>query len=299
MGEVSDPCSLEAAKAQACREFGLPKIPSNSEILAVGSRGERAKVRRLLQIKPVRSISGVSVITVMVEPRSCPHGRCIYCPGGPNSGTPQSYTGHEPASARALQHDYDPHAQVEGRIRQLRAIGHQVDKVELIIFGGTILAYSREYLERFVARCLNAMTGANAETLEEAQRVAEQAPIRNSGIAIETRPDYCKREHIDALLRLGATRVELGVQTLHDDVYELVERGHTVEDVTEATRTAKDAGYVVAHHMMLDLPGSSYEQDLRSFELLFEDERFRPDALKIYPTLVMPGTKLHEQWKRT
>jgi len=197
---------------------------------------------------------------------------------------------------RAIQHNFDSYQQVKGRIEQLRAIGHDVDKVELIIFGGTLTAYPQDYLEWFVTQCLNAMSGASAKTIGEAQAAAEAAPIRNSDIALETRPDWCKEQHVDMMLRLGATRVELGVQTLSDEIYKLVDRGHTVEDVVEATRIAKDAGFAVVHHMMPNLFGSDYEKDSSTFKMLFEDERFKPDALKIYPTLVMEGTKLHELW---
>jgi elongator complex protein 3 len=199
---------------------------------------------------------------------------------------------------RAIQHNFDPYGQVKSRIEQLRAIGHDVDKVELIIFGGTLTAYPQDYLEWFVVQCLNAMSGAKAATIEEAQAAAENAAIRNSDIVLETRPDWCKEQHIDMMLRLGATRVELGVQTLSDEIYKLVDRGHTVEDVVEATRIAKDAGLAVVYHMMPNLFGSNYEKDLSTFKTLFEDERFEPDALKIYPTLVMEGTKLHELWLR-
>lgn len=297
-GEVIDAQGLARAKIKACREFGLRKVPSNSEILAAVSPEEKVKVSKLLRRKFVRSVSGVSVITVMVEPRACPHGRCIYCPGGPSFGTPSSYTGHEPASARALQAGYNPYTQVKGRIEQLRAIGHDVDKIELIIFGGTVLAYPPDYLRWFVTQCLNAMSGADAKNLGGAQQAAEVASIRNSDIAIETRPDYSKEPHIDLALGLGATRVELGVQTLCDDIYKLVKRGHRVEDVAEATRIAKDAGFTVAHHYMPNLPGSSYERDIEMFETVFEDERFKPDAIKIYPTLVMSHTELCELWQR-
>jgi len=298
-GDVVDARSLNSAKLWASREFNLPQVPSNPQILAQANKQDKEKVLRLLRLKPMRSISGVSVITVMPRPYPCPKSSpCVYCPGGPRFGTPQSYSGKEPASMRAIQHGYDPYGQVKSRIDQLRAIGHEVDKVELIIFGGTLTAYPSEYLEWFVTQCLNAMSGVNAVTIEEAQLAAERATIRNSDIALETRPDYCKEPHVDFMLRLGTTRVELGVQTLSDDIYELVDRGHTVEDVVEATRIARDAGFAVVYHMMPNLPGSSYEQDFETFERLFEDERFRPDALKIYPTLVMPGTKLHEMWKR-
>ena len=298
-GEIVDREKLAQAKIRACREFGLTKPLRNSEILAAATAEERGKPLQLLRLKPVRSISGVSVITVMPKPYPCPKEEpCIYCPGGPNYNTPQSYTGKEPAAARALQHDYDPHGQVKSRIRQLRAIGHTVDKVELIMFGGTLTACPPDYLEWFTVQCLNAMSGSNAKTIEEAQLAAENAPIRVSDIALETRPDYCKEPHVDFMLRLGATRVELGVQTVYDDIYKLVNRGHTVEDVVEATRIARDAGFAVVYHCMPNLLGSDYERDLKAFKTIFGDERFKPDALKIYPTLVMPGTKLHELWQR-
>ncbi len=297
--KIVDAHGLAGAKIRVCREFGLVGPPSNSELLAAATAEENGKIIQLLKLKPVRSISGVSVITVMPKPYPCPKDEpCIYCPGGPNYNTPQSYTGKEPAAMRAIQHNFDPYGQVKSRIEQLRAIGHDVDKVELIIFGGTLTVYPPDYLEWFVTQCLNAMSGVNAKTIEEAQAAAETAPIRVSDIALETRPDYCKEPHVDFMLKLGATRVELGVQTVHNDVYKQVNRGHTVEDVVEATRVVRDAGFAVVYHMMPNLPGSSYERDLEAFEQIFEDERFRPDALKIYPTLVMPGTKLYEMWQR-
>ena len=297
--KIVDARGLARAKIRVCREFGLVGPPSNSELLAAATAEEKGKIIQLLRLKPVRSVSGVSVITVMQKPYPCPKDTpCIYCPGGPAVGTPQSYTGSEPAAMRAIQHNYDPYGQVKSRIDQLRAIGHDVDKVELIIFGGTLTAYPQDYLESFVTQCLNAMSGASAKTIGEAQAAAETAPIRVSDITLETRPDYCKEPQVDLMLKLGATRVELGVQTVYDDIYDRVNRGHTVEDVVDATRVARDAGFSVIYHMMPNLPSSSYERDLEAFEQIFEDERFRPDALKIYPTLVMPGTKLYELWQR-
>ena len=296
-GEIADARGLAKAKFWACREFGLPRMPGNAEILAVATYPEREKVSKLLRRKPARSISGVSILTVMTKPWPCPHRRCTFCPGGPTYGLPQSYTGKEPASMRAIQCGYDPRLQVESRIEQLRAIGHPVDKVELIILGGTLLAMPQDYLERFVCDCLNAFTGARTGTIEDAQKAAESAPIRNVGITLETRPDYCKEEHVDRLLEFGTTRVELGVQTIYDDVYELVERSHRAEDVVDATRVLKDSGLAVIYHMMLGLPGSSFDRDLGAFSILFEDSRFMPDMLKIYPCLVIRGTKLYDQWR--
>ncbi|MEM3402458.1 MAG: tRNA uridine(34) 5-carboxymethylaminomethyl modification radical SAM/GNAT enzyme Elp3, partial [Candidatus Hadarchaeales archaeon] len=243
------------------------------------------------------TISGVTVLTVMPKPHPCPkESPCIYCPGGPAAGTPQSYTGKEPAAMRAVQANFDPRIQVESRIRQLRAIGHEVDKIELIIFGGTLTAYPRDYMEWFVKECLDGISGGKSGSLEEAQAMAENASIRVSDIALETRPDCCREPDVDFMLKLGATRVELGVQTVYDDIYRLINRGHTVEDVVQATRVAKDAGFAVVYHCMPNLPGSSFERDLQMFREIFSDERFRPDAIKIYPTLVIPGTRLHEMW---
>jgi len=142
------------------------------------------------------------------------------------------------------------------------------------------------------------MSGVDAKTIEEAQDAAENASIRNSDITIETRPDCCKKSHVDFMLRLGTTRVELGVQSVYDDVYKLNNRGHTVEDVVEATRIARDSGFAVVYHMMPGLLGSNFKRDLKAFETIFQNERFKPDAIKIYPTLVMPGTKLYTMWKQ-
>jgi len=299
LGEFVDDRDLTRVKLWACREFGLKQFSRNSEILAVATDDEREEVLSLLRLKPVRSISGVSVITVMPKPYPCPKDEpCIYCPGGPGSGTPQSYTGCEPAGRRAVENNYDPYKQVKSRIEQFKIMGHDVDKVELIIFGGTITAYPREYLEWFFAQCLNAMSGVDAKTIQEAQIAAENASIRNSDITIETRPDCFKEPHVDLMLGLGTTRVELGVQTVYDDVYKLVNRGHTVKDVVEATRIAKDSGFAVIYHMMPGLLGSDFERDLKAFETIFNDERFKPDAIKIYPTLVMPGTKIYQMWRQ-
>jgi elongator complex protein 3 len=296
-GEVKNAKELTRAKLQACREFGLSKVPKNSDILAVTNGEIEKRLTETIVLKPTRSISGVSVITAMMKPYPCPKKTpCIYCPGGPSKGTTQSYTGKEPASARALQHNYDPYAQVKARINQLRTIGHRVDKVELLMIGGTLTAYPLKYLEQFVRECLNAISSTKATNLEEAQKTAENAKIHVSDISLETRPDYCKEPQVDLLLKLGATRVELGVQTVYDEVYKLINREHTVEDVVEATRIAKDAGFAIIYHTMLGLLGSSYEKDLGMFTTIFNDGRFKPDAIKIYPTLIMEGTKLHELW---
>lgn len=297
--ELDDPTrdDLDRIKFEASREYGLGSIPGNAEVIGVLSEPERERLIPVLRRKESRALSGVNVVAVMTEPRACPHGRCAYCPGGPDEGVPQSYTGREPASMRGAQNNYDPYMQVSSRVEQLRAIGHDVDKVDLIIMGGTFPASPPEYQEGFVQGCLESLLGRRTRTLDEAKGRAESEGIRNVGITVETRPDCLDQGEIDRLLGLGVTRVELGVQNVYDDVYQLVERGHTVEDVVEATRLLKDSGLKVCYHMMPGLPGSTLGRDLDGFREIFENPDFRPDMLKIYPTLVLEGTKLHGWWE--
>ena len=293
---ATDPASLNKVKLEFCKEHELSWMPRNSDILSALSPQMREKFGPSLRLKKVRSISGVNVIGVMSSPRGCPHGRCVFCPM--EKGFPMSYTSGEPAAMRGFQSGYDPYLQISSRLGQLRAIGHVPSKVELVIQGGTFLAGPSDYQEHFVMRCLDAVNGVNSSTLEEAKSRAEVSEIRNVGLTIETKPDWCKQTHVDQMLRFGATHVEIGVQVINDYVYELTNRGHTVEDVVEAFRIAKDAGYKIVAHMMPGLPGSDFQGDLDSFRILFEDPRFRPDMMKIYPCLVMEGTELYEWWKR-
>lgn len=285
-------------KLEVCRGY-KKSMPANSELIKCLTPTERTKLLPILRRKNVRTISGVAVVAVMTKPYPCPKERpCVYCPGGPPYGVPQSYTGREPAAMRGLQHRFDPFQQVRARIEQLQSIGHVVDKVELIVMGGTFPAMPTDYQETFVKRCSDAMTGVESEDLGEAKKNAETSQVRNVGITVETRPDYAKESHVDHILGMGVTRVELGVQTLYDDIYEIVDRGHTVSDVVEAFQIAKDSGLKVTAHVMPGLAGSDYERDLETFRMLFQDARFKPDGLKIYPTLVLRGTKLYEWWKR-
>jgi len=286
-------------KLKVAGKYGLSRVPSNSEIIRCLTPPQKAKLLDVLRRKKVRVASGVTVIAAMTRPWPCPKDEpCIYCPGGPSIGVPQSYTGHEPAALRGRQNMYDPFLQVKQRINQYLAIGHRVDKVELIIMGGTFPSAPLEYQRFFVKRCLDAITGKNSRSLEEAKKIAETSPIRNVGITVETRPDWSKEVHIDRMLSMGVTRVELGVQNIYDDIYKIVNRGHTVKDVIEATRILKDSGLKVVYHMMPGLPGSNPKRDLEGFKRIFSDPNFKPDMLKIYPCLVIEGTKLYEWWKR-
>jgi elongator complex protein 3 len=290
---------LGKAKMQIAAKHHLGRIPSNSEIIRQLNAAEKQKLLSLLRRKATRAISGVTVIAVMTKPYPCPQPEpCAYCPGGPSHGVPQSYTGFEPAAMRGLQNQFDPYLQVRTRIEQLRAIGHSVDKIELIIMGGTFPATPSTYQAWFVRRCLDAITSKESASLEEAKKNAERSQIRNVGITVETRPDWAKKRHVNRMLRLGVTRVELGVQNPNDRIYRLVGRTHTVRDVVEATRMMKDAGLKVAYHVMPGLPGSDPESDLEAFKTIFTDPRFRPDMIKIYPCLVLEGTRAYEWYRQ-
>src|SRR6267143_4532548 len=289
---------INRIKIEVCRSHRSPTVPPNSDLLQRVPRSELVRLKPLLTGKQVRSASGVTTVAVMPKPYACPHGKCTYCPGGPDVGVPRAYTGKEPAVMRALENQYDPYLQVQSRIAQLRAMGHPVDKVELILVGGTFPFLPRTYQEDFVKRCLDAMNGVDSLCLEEAKTLAESAKVRNVGITVETRPDWSRVGHVDHMLSMGVTRVEIGVQTLYDDVYERIHRDHTVADVVEATQVLKDSGLKVGYHMMLGLPGCDAKRDLDAFRRIFADPDFRPDMLKIYPCLVTPGTQLHEEWER-
>ena len=312
---------LERAKIEACREFAAPKVPSNAELLARAPAGRREELAAVVRNKPVRTASGVSPVAIMTSPRACPHGKCLYCPGGPASefDSAQSYTGHEPAAARGEQNGYDPYGQVTLRLAQLRHIGHPVDKAELILMGGTMTARSADYQTWFVREALRAMNEfdpddppapaegesfapAPAERpfryLEDVKARNETAAVRCVGTTFETKPDWCGPEQVDRMLRLGGTKVEVGVQTTYERINREMGRGHGVRASVEANRRLRDAGFKMGFHMMPGQPGASRAMCLADFRRIFEDARWRPDYLKIYPTLVVGGTRVYDDWRR-
>lgn len=295
-GEINNRQSLEKFKKRFCKKHGLIKMPTNADILMHIPDGQKYEVETILQKKPVRTLSGVAVVAVMTSPHACPHGRCIPCPGGPPFSA-QSYTGREPAAQRAIMHGYDPFEQTANRIRQLEIVGHPTDKIELIIMGGTFTARDFWYQKWFVKNCYDAMNGKRATTLEEAKVLNEKTKHRCVGMTVETRPDWCRLHHVDRILDMGATRIELGAQILNDKVLYKMRRGHTVSDIAYATRISRDSGLKVCYHVMPGLPGSDRDMDNESFKRMFRDEKFRPDMLKIYPTLVVKPSDLYEKWK--
>ncbi len=247
------------------------------------------------QRKSTRTISGVTPVAVMTKPLPCP-GACVYCPT--YAATPQSYTPESPAVLRGRECQFEPARQIKLRLGGFAQMGHPTDKIELIIMGGTFLSASPDYQYSFIKDCYDAMNGVPSASLAEAKLINETADARCVGLCIETRPDFCGQAEIDRMLEFGATRVEIGVQTLDDEIYDLVRRGHHVEEVVIATRLLKQHGFKVHYHWMPGLPGATPEHDLALSRQLFEDPRFRPDGLKIYPTMVVQGTEL-ENWYQT
>ncbi len=245
--------------------------------------------------KPTKSISGIVPIAVMLPPKPCKHGTCMYCP---SLDVPQSYTPRSPVVMRAAEVNYDAYEQVKARIKAFQVMNHPTEKIELIIMGGTFLQYEKSFQYEFIKKCYDALNEIISESLEEAQKLNETAKHRCVALCVETRPDECI-QHIDDMRKFGVTRVELGVQVPDDKIYKAIKRGHNVRDVVSATKALKDAGFKVGYHIMPGLPYSNMRKDLQLFKELFSDERFKPDQLKIYPCQVVRGSELEkEYWKR-
>lgn len=329
-------------KKDLCKKYRLKQPPSNIEILNNLTEEERALYRNFLITKPSRTISGVAPIAVMAAPFKCPHGKCIYCPGGPSSAfgnVPQSYTGREPASMRAERANYNPYIQVFNRLEQYIVLGQIPEKCDVIVMGGTFSSLEKSYQEDFIKDIFQAMNDFSrlffksnqlnfrkfkeffelpgninneertkrihnrikqlkkSSTLKNEQKKNEKVNIRCIGLTIETRPDYGKLEQGNELLRLGCTRVEVGVESVYPEILKLINRGHTINDTIESIRTLKDLGFKINTHYMPGLPGTTLKQDLKGLNILFKNEDFKPDMLKIYPCIVMKGTKLYDLYK--
>ncbi len=298
-----------------------------------------------IKTKPGRTLSGVAPAAVMTKPGTCKHikkgiGPCTMCPGGLNSvfgSTPQSYTGNEPASMRGKRNKYDPYLQIFNRLEQYILLGHNVEKIELIVMGGSFLDFNKKYREEFITYCFKALNDfgkiffkkkfdfkkfkkffelpcddiGNIERIEKLQKKIlklkgksplereqkrnEKNRIRAVALCVESRPDITINDGKE-LLRLGVTRVEIGIQSLYDSVLDKINRGHKVSDSINCLKMLRELGFKVSVHYMIGLPGSTKKMDLYGFKKLFSDENFKPDMLKIYPCIVMKGTKLEEEY---
>ncbi|XP_059745276.1 elongator complex protein 3 isoform X1 [Bos taurus] len=296
---------LNKVKTRTAAKYGLSAQPRLVDIIAAVPPQYRKVLVPKLKAKPIRTASGIAVVAVMCKPHRCPHisftgNICVYCPGGPDSDfeySTQSYTGYEPTSMRAIRARYDPYLQTRHRIEQLKQLGHSVDKVEFIVMGGTFMALPEEYRDYFIRNLHDALSGHTSNNIYEAVKYSERSLTKCIGITIETRPDYCMKRHLSDMLTYGCTRLEIGVQSVYEDVARDTNRGHTVKAVCESFHLAKDSGFKVVAHMMPDLPNVGLERDIEQFTEFFENPAFRPDGLKLYPTLVIRGTGLYELWK--
>lgn len=359
---------INQLKVKLCGKYHLKKIPTDIDIMMHASESDLKKIKKTLLSKPIRSMSGVAPIAVMSAPSACPHGKCTFCPGGPGSefgDVPQSYTGNEPSTMRAIRAGFESYIIVFNRLEQYVVSGHVPQKAEVIIQGGTFpatpIAYQKEFVsdiyqalndfasmffrksdtekeivlinvekvkeffelpqnihqegraQRMNKKILNVkyrkgpyakifsksrMSEANrSDLLEKEEKRNETGAIRCVGLTIETKPDWGFASHGNALLELGATRIELGVQSVYEEPLRMTHRGHTLADSIRSIRELKDLGFKVNFHYMLGLPATTKEMDVVGLRTLFEDPRYRPDMLKIYPCMVMKGTPLFHVWK--
>ena len=284
------PENLEEYRRIWAKEIG--GMPKNSDIWPCLTNEE---LIRHLRTREVRTLSGVAPFAVMTMPFYCP-GECTYCPL--EEGMPKSYLSDEPAAQRAKRLNFDPRAQVEMRLSQLSQTGHITDKIDLIVVGGTFSVYPEDYKVGFFKGMFDGINGFESNSLDEAQKYNETAPHRVVGISVETRPDWVTEEEVILWRKLGVTKVQLGVQAFDEEVMKKIKRGHSLKAVAEATRMCRNAGIKICYHLMPNLTGSSPEKDIESARIMYEDPRFGPDFLKIYPAMVIPGTEMYEQWKR-
>jgi elongator complex protein 3 len=253
-----------------------------------------------IRMKPMRTLSGVTTVTVLTKAYPCP-GKCIFCPT--DVRMPKSYLPDEPGAMRALEHQFDPYEQVHARIRALENLGHPTDKIELLILGGTWSSYRRDYQEWFVKRCFDAMNALTPTPLPEGegqltevQAINETATHRNVGLVIETRPDEINADELRWLRHLGVTKVQMGAQSFDDHILEINKRGHDVESTRKATALLRAAGFKIVLHWMPNLLGATPESDRADFSKLWAD--FCPDEIKIYPNQLLANAELYEYWQR-
>ena len=311
---IRDACAGRHGPDMHCRGSSTDenRMPSNPEMLQLYrdlvERGEQTpskETEQTLRKIKVRSNSGVAVVSLLTKPYQCP-GRCIYCPF--EKEMPKSYLSKEPAAARALANNFDPYTQVQNRMKALVANGHPIDKLEVIVIGGTWSYYEENYQTEFISeifRAANDFTKPESERsasekkpLEELQKENETASARIIGLSIETRPDYINEKELNRLRWLGVTKIEIGVQHLSDEVLEFNKRDMTTEQVATATELMRNAGFKVVYHMMPNLPKSTPEMDIEMFGELFTGTDYHPDMLKMYPCVVLKNSPLYSLWER-
>ncbi len=290
-------------------------VAAYNEMVASGEMMADGEILGRIRMKPVRTLSGVTTVTVLTKHYPCP-GKCIFCPD--DVRMPKSYLPDEPGAMRGLHHEFDPYDQVASRLEALQAVGHPTDKIELLILGGTWSAYRRDYQEWFVKRCVDALnfnhegheehegndkrqkgsvnSVVNPGELVDAQLINEAAIHRNVGLVIETRPDEITAEELAWLRYLGVTKIQMGAQSLDDEILALNKRGHTVDELRSAMSLLRAGGFKTVLHWMPNLLGATLESDRVDFLRLWDG--IAPDEIKIYPTQLLAETELHEYWQR-
>ena len=299
LGPLSGRRYNETIKTFARR--GLPWLSKGQvlqayeQLCAAGALSFDPDVRAHLQMKPMRTQSGVAIVTVLTKPYPCP-GQCVFCPT--DARMPKSYLHDEPGAQRAERHAFDPYDQTAARLRALEKIGHPTEKVELLILGGTWSSYRRDYQEWFVKRCFDALNGSEAASLAEAQAANATGRRRNVGLVVETRQDHIDAGELRWFRRLGVTKVQIGIQTLDERILDLNKRGHDVQSTRDAFRLLRLAGFKIHGHWMANLLGATVESDIADYTCLWSDPAIRPDELKIYPCMLVPNAELHDYWLR-
>jgi elongator complex protein 3 len=263
------------------------------QLIQSGEWVEDVHLLARIRMKPIRTLSGVTTVTVLTKPYPCP-GECIFCPS--DLRMPKSYLPDEPGARRGLDHDFDPFDQVKSRLEALEAVGHPTDKVELLILGGTWSAYRKDYQEWFVLRCFDALNGNETSDLKQAHLKNEKAAHRNVGLVVETRPDSINKAELKWLRSLGVTKIQMGVQSLDDRVLALNRRGHTVSEALLAVDLVRAAGFKIVLHWMPNLLGATLDSDRLDFQNLWVG--FCPDEIKIYPTQLLENSELYQYWLR-
>lgn len=308
---------LMAIKRKLSKKYGQ-EILSNANVLRVykkmvdsGQLKRDEKLEKILRKRSIRTMSGIAPVAVLTKPFPCP-GQCAYCPTEKN--VPKSYLSNEPAVMRAIRCDYNPYVQVQLRLRALEANGHEPTKIELIVIGGTWSVLPSKYQYWYIANCFKAANDFHSQaktkpypqslSLDSLKKVLQIEQTKNEkakyniiGVTLETRPDYIDEKELIEMREFGCTRVELGVQSIFQDVLDINKRGHGVIEIAQATQLLRDFGFKITYHLMPGLPGSTSARDVEMFEILFNDERFQPDQIKFYPTVVTAGSLLYKWWK--
>ena len=291
-----------AVVEKALRRHPLPKggylakhvlVAAYRQLIETGKWTSNPAILERIRMKPVRTLSGVTTVTVLTKPYPCP-GKCIFCPT--DVRMPKSYLPDEPGARRGVEHNFDPYGQVASRLQGLQAVGHPVDKVELLILGGSWCAYRRDYHEWYIRRCFDALNGVESASLEEAQILNESASSRNVGLVIETRPTDINPAELGWLRKLGVTKLQMGAQSLDDRILELNQRGHTVAETHQAVALLRAGGFKIVLHWMPNLLGASLDSDHADFARLWDD--LCPDEIKIYPTQLLANAELFAYWQR-